>query len=407
MLYLIEFAEFNSQSLIGNKAPSLLLGSLDGQNIEALGDDGTSHAAPSDRYRVLFFYATDCSTCKAESVLLGRLLEGVGYPLDFYAINLGTNRDEWRQYREERLSISSPSVRVYHWWDPEEQSNMQLKYGLLQTPGMFLLDKGGYIVGRKLDTEALAKLLEAYVAPKELSYGSEDSAKYYDRVFSALQDGFTKEDVLAVQRHIYSSTIGEEGPARDETLYRQMTGDLLYYISSKNGSAFKLATPEIAQEYILDRPDIWSSRDDTLKVVTMATLLRDMTSRNPVGSVLPDRKVSATLMTWNKTRKGKYSPAKIGGDSNYLVVYSPTCSQCKENMEAIRAILAEGKSEDKQVRRAARGMRFLLVDEEQLMKDSPDDAYFMLDSYDLSSLPLILQTDSRGRVVERYVSLVE
>ena len=56
------YAEFNRQSLIGKKAPAILMESFDGTMDDIYGPEDVSR-----RYRIMYFYDTDCSKCKLET----------------------------------------------------------------------------------------------------------------------------------------------------------------------------------------------------------------------------------------------------------------------------------------------------------------------------------------------------
>lgn len=146
------YADFNRPTLLGAKAPCLTLS----------GPDNEPVSIPSkERKSVLYFYDTDCSKCKLESMLLSAYLEDVQEPLDFYAVYCGGNEESWKEYREERFNIINPSVRTFNLWDPEVASDFLRQYGILQTPRMFLVDSDGIIIGRRLDSDALRQLIEA------------------------------------------------------------------------------------------------------------------------------------------------------------------------------------------------------------------------------------------------------
>ena len=73
------FAEFNRQSLIGMKAPELVMETMEGDSLRLFGD----------RHSVLFFYDAGCTKCKIETILLGNILATEDYPIDFYAVYAG------------------------------------------------------------------------------------------------------------------------------------------------------------------------------------------------------------------------------------------------------------------------------------------------------------------------------
>ena len=147
------FAEFNRSSLLGLPAPVL--------EMQGLEDEPVTVPAPDGKRRsVLYFYDTDCAKCKLEAVLLRSWLEEQEADLDLYAVYVGSDRDAWRAYVAERLQFSAGHIRVRHAWDPEVSSDFQRLYGILQTPRLFLLDRTGVIIGRRLTVDALMQLVE-------------------------------------------------------------------------------------------------------------------------------------------------------------------------------------------------------------------------------------------------------
>lgn len=153
------FAEFNKRSLIGSDAPELLLRTPSG-GFETLPGQGS--------VSVLYFYDADCAKCKIESLLLSHVMRELSEPLDFYAVYVGDNEQEWKKYRDERLDFDAGKVQMHHLWDPELESDFQKAYGVLSTPTLLLVDCQGKVLGRRLDAKALSRLLPVAFAQREL-----------------------------------------------------------------------------------------------------------------------------------------------------------------------------------------------------------------------------------------------
>ena len=166
-------AEFNRQSLIGKQAPDLQ--GLNNQN---------------GKYRVLYFYDTDCSKCKFESILLRNLLNSKAYPVQFVAFYVGDNKQAWEEYVLKSLTVSSKTVETVHMWDPIMESDYQRKYGVLQTPRLFLIAPDGTIIGRGLDTKALEILL--YCLKRLLVQIHSSAEKLTDSLFGKIVIGRAK-----------------------------------------------------------------------------------------------------------------------------------------------------------------------------------------------------------------------
>ncbi len=374
------FAAFNRHSLIGAKAPLLFLKDADGKSLRI-------PQAKEDGWSALYFYDTSCGTCKVESARLKELVSSGKVPFKLYAIYVGAEEASWKAFRE-----SFPEA--VHLWDPGATSDMQRKYGILQTPKLFLLDAGGTIVGRGLDTPALETLLHRLSDSAQYEYGGESQMEMYDKTFSVYGDTLKPRHIVEVGEYVAAKTIGEG----DIAAYRQMEGDLLYYLSSQRGEAYKEGTAEFIDKFILV-PDIWDRQEDTLRVLSLAGMMKDLSLRTPVGSVVPELKVPGTLrkkpwLLCKGVRKGEFELQKLKGSPAYVVFYSPECLQCKETLSAVDALVA-----------ADRKARVLLVDMDALRRSDPALTTVLLDTFDLSVLPFILQLDKKGTIVHRYVQL--
>ena len=358
------FAEFNRQSLIGMTAPEV-----------TLVDSSSAHVTfpGSGRFQVLYFYDTDCAKCKLESPMLRSLLDDKDCPVDVFAVYVGRDENKWTLWRKSTFKVKAPSVRVTHLWDPDDESDYQMKYGVTSTPKMFLVDPDGIIVGRNLDTDSLEKLMDASLAALFYDYGGEEALTFFEKLFSTYGSKVSPENVTEIASMLESRTL-----ARGDTLsFKHLEGDLLYYLAGKREEGFKEGTYSFIKDYILARPDVWNNADDSLKVVGLASMLDGLLSKAPVGTRIPKTGIKG----WNKTRRK-------GG----LFLFSTTgCPVCAAEQEAADSL----------------HLKYLKVDMTSLEKESPRTARKLLDFFDLSSLPHIIQTGRRGVIERRYVSLVE
>ena len=366
------FVEFNQSSLIGMPAPAVTLFSPSGEGVQL---------PPAGEWSVLYFYDTSCSTCKRETARLKAFVQEDSVPV--YAIYVGGDADAWEAYRADFPGVT-------HLWDPTFSSDWQRLYGVLQTPRMFLVNPSGVIVGRGLDTPALRQLLAQERASASYSYGEPAMIERYRQFFVPYGEALTADDVMEVADYLASRT---EGSA-----FKQVMGDFLYYLYGQKTEVYRSAVTPFVQKYIL-RPDIWTSAEDKAQVVSLGEMLLELVSRTPVGSQVPDLKVAGVLrrkpcLFASGSRSGVFSLRRLKGDPGYLVFYTGNCSSCRETLAAVDALVArEPKA------------RVLLVDMDALMADNPSMGEALLDSFDLSALPMIIQLDKNAVVQHKYLSL--
>lgn len=375
------FAEFNRQSLIGSKAPELTL-------YNAADEPVTIYDDAPGRFSVLYFYDSSCTTCKVQSILLRHLFQDKDYPVDFYAVYAAGDRENWLGYVDDQLTFDSRQTRVFHLWDPEISSDFQRKYGVIQTPRMFLISPDGIILGRGLDAQALSLMLDALFGEVEMEYGSDESIALYDGIFA---EGETSaEDVTSIADYISASTL-EKG---DTLMFKQMTGDMLYYLALQKGAGFKEGMASLVEEKILSKPEVWKSADDSLKVVGMAMMYQDLLSRSTPGKPVPDMKLPGILLSKGKEKNGVFRLRKLRGAENYIMFVTDGCQVCAAEKESAR-----------EMSRLNRKARFLLVNVDDILAADPALSSRMFDSFDLSVLPFILKTEKKGRISERYLSI--
>ena len=109
-------------------------------------------------------------------------------------------------------------------------------------------------------------MLDNIFVEVKLEYGSEESAAMYDSIFESDGTAASKEEVSRIADYIESRSL----PKGDTTLFRQMTGDLLYYLAGKREKGYREGLDMLVNRKILNRADIWKSADDSMKVVGFA-----------------------------------------------------------------------------------------------------------------------------------------
>lgn len=373
------FVQFNENSLIGNPAPALTL----------FTPDSTTLRIPAkDTYSVLYFYDTGCATCKKETPRLQKLIDSGKFPVTVYAIYVGASAEEWADYREKFTGVT-------HLWDPDITSDWQLLYGVLQTPRMFLVGPTGQILGRGLDTPALEILLNRELSKEEYVYGEAGEMERLSQLFEIYGDTLKVSDIMSVADYMAARTFGEG----DVNAYKQTIGDLLYYLFSQRTEVYRDASVPFIQKYI-EQPEIWNTEADKAQITSLGELMADLASRTPVGSQVPDLTVPGTLhrkpgLFRKGVKEGTFKLRKLKGNPCYLVFYTASCQACKELLAAVDDIVAKDRK-----------AKVLLIDMDTLFNEQPDKANELLDHFDLSVLPFVLQLDRKGIVRHRYVQLL-
>ena len=376
------FAEFNRQSLIGMKAPELTLEDMDG-NWHSLFEDGIF----SDRLSVLFFYDSGCPTCKMESIMLRNILGDRKYRLNFYAVYTGHSREGWEEFVSSYLGMDNPDIRILHLNDPQGESGFQMKYGVLQTPGIFLISRDGIIIGRGLDSMALKQLLDIRTSGQE-GYGSEESAAFYEKMFSDFGEKPDCGQVREVCDRIAVRTL----EAGDTAVFRQMAGDLMYWLGTVRGEGYKCGLVYLLMKYIEGKPSVWTDPDDSLAILPYAGILSDLLGKSGIGERLPDIKVRGIM---KRAGKERHVSRKLSSLRNTAVIFhTEGCGFCREELAA-----ADSLSE------ADRKARFFLVDTDMLLDTDPETVYRLFDALDLTVMPYITATDRKGLVIRKYMSL--
>ena len=393
------YADFNRQSQIGMPAPELTMYTMDGDVMDLCVQGCT--VEDGQRHTVLFFYDTDCSKCKVESILLSHLLEDEDYPIDFFAIYTGDDQQAWQKYISERFGFQTSRTKITHLWDPTLDSDFQRKYGILQTPRMYIIGPDNFIKGRGLDTYSLALMFNEIFAHPDLTYGNPEMDAFFDNLIATSTMSYVQSDEgrRTAVRDAVTYLADSQLHAGDTTMCRQLLGDFLYYLAPKTGQAMKEGTKYLIDEYILGRNDIWNTADDSLKVVGFAEIMDDLLSKSMPGSRIADIKVPGELLTWAKSAKKTMNLRKLKGESNIIIFHTNGCNICAAEIAAARNLTSRLDRKQKNK------IKVFLVNVDDIMASDPALVSKLFDSFDLSSLPFIISTDKKGIIDSRYMTL--
>ena len=148
-------------------------------------------------------------------------------------------------------------------------------------------------------------------------------------------------------------------------------------------------------EYILGRDDVWTTEDDSLKVVGFAEILDDLLSKAAPGTRISSIKVEGEYMKGSRSSVRKMSLRKLRGKENIIIFHTEGCHICESEIKAARNLAAVDAD-----------VRVFLVNVDKVLASDPALSSQLFDAFDLSTLPFIIQTDKKGNIIRRYISLL-
>jgi len=303
---LFTYAETNRQSLIGRRAPSLEMERMDGGRF--------SLSECKGRYKLLFFYDDRCVSCRKEVPLLASLLKQYhGAPLTVLAVYTQSSREDWESYVASTFGdIHNDAVSVVHLWDPEAESGYHIKYGVIKTPSMLLLDEQDIIIGRKLDCKALSQLL-----------GLKNDAIYdYRRLLDNIFASAGTADSLFVSD--VASAFHRKCGA-DSSLFREVFYELYNYLAFSSDYRMQKAAVDLAHQYVLEMPERWSPH-----YVASIKEAVQLFALNPLGA-------RATDLVLRDRRGKERSLLTRGGKYTLVLFHLIQCDDCRRELDALRA----------------------------------------------------------------------
>lgn len=334
------FADFNRQSMIGLMAPELNLP-------DSLGNEISIRQTES-RYKVLFFYDDQCSTCNLYIPRLMKYFKDYSSgSLSFFRIYTQDNRSRWTSYvkkLDSRFPVSQ-NVKVYDIWDPDLSSDFPRKYGVVSTPQLYLLNGDNIILGRKLDPAALAQLIDMdYNKPTQLE-------SFLDQLFTSL---LPYDATQEIDTTLIVSTIDDlyERSKRDTSMFQEVLYTTYQYLKDHQDYDMQKGAAYIGNNYIVKMPDMWKGANFSEKA--------DAQGRAPLGIVYnsPDEFIKETAdaieqfyrnqlgepvanLYLNLPDKSSYSIYDGKGKYTVLYFYNMECALCEAVSKEMKKIYGE------------------------------------------------------------------
>ena len=210
-------------------------------------------------------------------------------------------------------------LSVHHLTDPEDANDYRRKYGVLKPPAMVLVDPDNIIIGRQLDCESLAALLDI----------EKENASQWRELFDSLVgaiEGPDSTDVVMLAEALAAKS------AADESLSHETMFEFYKYLRGKQNFEFQKGAAHIGTKYIVEK-DGWSKelQESIRKDV-------ELFRTNSVG----DKAVNVTV----RNAKGRKCDMLKGRPKYTLIVFHlVTCGDCKREIGILRENAAKLKAE--------------------------------------------------------------
>ena len=377
---LYAFAAFNRSSLLGMSAPALVMDDINGSVV-----DIRAVRAP---IKVLYFYDDGCSTCARQTPLLTALLDaydGDGQ-IAFFAVYTQTDRSAWEKYVGEHFSsIDNPKVTVYNIWDPELETGFQMNYGVLTTPSMFLLDSENKIIGRKLDSDALGKLIKI----------KDNHRAALLRMLDSVTDevGVSEDNVMQLVLVLFQRSNGDV-EAFKTTLY-----EIFKYYRNIPLSGAQKGAEKVARDFILGVDGAWAP--ETLEEIRWNL---EKMHQNDVGEKAADE------ILYNKRGAKK---KMLAGSKPYTVLFfniahCRDCAQFKADLRDASPILKSRKAKVVSVYLSAdRDLWLNNIKEDKNWTHLTDEgpASQLREDYDLGVVPRLYLLDRDKKVIAKDITV--
>jgi len=141
--------------LLGKTAPNVIVRDRAG-NWRSLND-------VQAKYTILYFWDSDCGTCRKETPkLYDYYLKVKKKGVEVFAVSIELLRENWESFIDEH--------HMTEWInciDDKEETNFRYVYNIKGTPLIFLLDKDKKIVAKRLSVEQLEQYLDRLLEEKE------------------------------------------------------------------------------------------------------------------------------------------------------------------------------------------------------------------------------------------------
>jgi peroxiredoxin/predicted CopG family antitoxin len=147
MKKITEYADKNRETLIGKQAKDLKMETING-GAESLYDIDSP-------YILVCFYEATCDHCRQEIPKVYKVFQTFkDRGLTGFCVFTQKDKNEWLKFVSEHNLTDWINV-----WDPRNETDFRVAYGVYSVPQVYVLDKNRKIVGRGLESLSLAQLM--------------------------------------------------------------------------------------------------------------------------------------------------------------------------------------------------------------------------------------------------------
>lgn len=175
---------------------------------------------------------------------------------------------------------------------------------------------------------------------------------------------------------------------------KQAVTDLFYRLVPLRGEDAKNSLEYIIDNYILCPDSPFDSAEDSLMVVNFAQIQKDLLSKARPGSKIAGIKVNGSLnggKVKNRRLDRLGKNCSRNGGRTIIIFHTSGCHQCEAELKEAKALK----------------LNTFAVNIDDIQAQSPKTFDKLFDAFDLSTLPLLVETDSKGIILRRYFSLCD
>lgn len=175
---------------------------------------------------------------------------------------------------------------------------------------------------------------------------------------------------------------------------KQAVTELFYRLVPLRGEDAKNSLEYIIDNYILCPDSPFDSAEDSLMVVNFAQIQKDLLSKARPGSKIAGIKVNGSLnggKVKNRRLDRLGKNCSRNGGRTIIIFHTSGCHRCEAELKEAKALK----------------LNTFAVNIDDIQAQSPKTFDKLFDAFDLSTLPFLVETDSKGIILRRYFSLCD